>query len=95
MRICAGIITWQDGDALANTILSVRDVVDCFERIRPFPGVPGALGKLRDAGLRLAVLSDFPPGRKLELMGLSAWFDIALGELHTLTPDGWRNVGTD
>jgi hypothetical protein len=28
MRICAGIITWQDGDALTNAVKSVRDVVD-------------------------------------------------------------------
>ena len=28
MRICAGIITWQDGDALRNAIHSVEDVVD-------------------------------------------------------------------
>jgi hypothetical protein len=28
VRICAGIITWQDGDALDNAIASVRDVVD-------------------------------------------------------------------
>lgn len=28
MRICAGIITWQDGDALRNAIRSVEDVVD-------------------------------------------------------------------
>ena len=28
MRICAGIITWQDGDALDNCIASIRHVVD-------------------------------------------------------------------
>lgn len=28
MRICAGIVTWQDGDALTNAIASIRDVVD-------------------------------------------------------------------
>ena len=30
MRICAGIITWNDGDALGNAIRSVEDVVDCI-----------------------------------------------------------------
>ncbi|HUW42592.1 MAG TPA: HAD family hydrolase [Rectinemataceae bacterium] len=55
-----------------------RDVVACFERIRPFPGAVDALDALRAARLRLAVLSDFPPERKLEYMGLSRCFDVAL-----------------
>jgi putative hydrolase of the HAD superfamily len=55
-----------------------RRVVDCFTDIKPFPGLVDALGRIRASGLRIAALSDFPPERKLELMGLADWFDIQL-----------------
>ncbi|HTX71539.1 MAG TPA: HAD family hydrolase [Rectinemataceae bacterium] len=55
-----------------------RQVAECFGTIRPYRGAREALHRLRDAGLRLAVLSDFPPRRKLELMKLSDLFEVAL-----------------
>jgi putative hydrolase of the HAD superfamily len=48
-----------------------------FARIRPYRGVPGALAALAGGGLRLAVLSDLPPKRKLELMGIAGSFEAA------------------
>jgi putative hydrolase of the HAD superfamily len=38
--------------------------------IRPFPHVDNALERLRGAGLRLGVMSDYPVERKLEYLGL-------------------------
>jgi putative hydrolase of the HAD superfamily len=38
--------------------------------IRPFPHVERALEQLRNAGLRLGVMSDYPVERKLEYLGL-------------------------
>lgn len=55
-----------------------RRVVDCFSGIKPFPGLVDALGRIRAQGLRIAALSDFPPERKLELMGIAEWFDSQL-----------------
>jgi putative hydrolase of the HAD superfamily len=55
-----------------------RAIVELFARVRPYPGLEAALDGIAGAGLRLAVLSDLPPGRKLELMGLSGRFEAAL-----------------
>ncbi|RKX80325.1 MAG: HAD family hydrolase [Spirochaetes bacterium] len=44
-----------------------------------YPDVRESLEKLKDAGLKLAVLSDFPVGRKLEYFGLEGIFDVILG----------------
>ena len=55
-----------------------RGVEELFSRIRPFAGLTAALDALSAAGLRLGLLSDLPPLRKLELMGLSGRFEVAL-----------------
>jgi len=53
-------------------------VEELFARVRPYRGVGQALDALAGRGLRLALLSDLPPRRKLELMGLWGRFDPAL-----------------
>ena len=49
-----------------------------FARVRPYRGLKPALSELSEAGLRLALLSDLPPKRKLALMGLSGFFEVEL-----------------
>jgi putative hydrolase of the HAD superfamily len=49
-----------------------------FARVRPYRGLKSALNELARAGLRLALLSDLPPKRKLALMGLSGFFEVEL-----------------
>jgi len=46
-----------------------------FHKIKLFPHVKETLSMFRSAGLRLAVLSDFPPRRKIELLGLADFFE--------------------
>ncbi|MDR1618797.1 MAG: HAD family hydrolase [Treponema sp.] len=60
-----------------------------FKKIRPFPHVEETLGALKKAGLPLALLSDFPPARKLENMGLGGFWDLVLctEETGRLKPD--------
>jgi len=53
-------------------------VEELFARIRPFRGCASALDALAEKGMRLAVLSDLPTDRKLELLGLSGRFEAAL-----------------
>lgn len=53
-------------------------VPELFARVRLFRGLRGALARLEAAGLRLALLSDLPPQRKLEVMGLGGIFDPTL-----------------
>ena len=54
------------------------ELEDSFDRVRPFPGVEPCLKRFTDAGLRLAALSDFPAPKKLEMLGLRGFFDLAL-----------------
>ena len=49
-----------------------------FSRVRPFSGLVPALDALAASGLRIALLSDLPPLRKLGLMGLAGRFEPAL-----------------
>jgi putative hydrolase of the HAD superfamily len=55
-----------------------RGVEDFFDRVKSFRGLEAALGELARGGLRLALLSDLPPARKLELLGLTDRFEAAL-----------------
>jgi putative hydrolase of the HAD superfamily len=49
-----------------------------FSRIRLFPHVRETLALFRGAGLKLGLLSDFPPVRKVSLLGLDGFFDVLL-----------------
>jgi putative hydrolase of the HAD superfamily len=61
-----------------------------FSRIRLFPAVRETLTAFREAGLKLGLLSDFPPVRKIALLGLEGYFDVLLSTEETgrLKPDG-------
>ncbi len=48
-----------------------------FRRLKPLPGVRYTLLALKERGLPLAALSDFPVQRKLEYLGLDDLMDIA------------------
>jgi putative hydrolase of the HAD superfamily len=54
-----------------------------FRHIKPYGGVPLCLRTLRASGLRLGLLSDLPPFRKIELMGLRPYFDTVLCSEHS------------
>lgn len=68
-------------EAAAAAIIE-RDFYDelqeLFAKVKPYRGLKTALAELAGAGLRLALLSDLPPKRKLELMGLSGLFEVEL-----------------
>jgi putative hydrolase of the HAD superfamily len=51
---------------------------EVFAAIRPYPSVAPLLTRLRTQGYKLGALSDFPCERKLELLGLSDKFDVAM-----------------
>ena len=50
-----------------------------FKNFRIYPDVRDSLIKLKNSGLKLAVLSDFPVGKKLEYFNLADLFDVVLG----------------
>ncbi|MCL1815733.1 MAG: HAD family hydrolase [Treponema sp.] len=70
--------------------LVYRDWETLFPGIELFPHVKETLSAFRDAGLKLALLSDFPPERKITLLGLEGFFDFILSteETGALKPSG-------
>ena len=60
-----------------------------LHRVPVFPGVVRTVERLRAAGLKLAVASDFPVRRKLEILGLSGLWDceISTEEVGYLKPN--------
>jgi len=60
-----------------------------FRKIKLFPHVKEVLGEMKAAGLKLGLLSDFPPDTKLEYLGLSGFWDTALctESIGALKPD--------
>jgi putative hydrolase of the HAD superfamily len=76
----AASLGMRDSDETASLIerYFYRGIEELFSRVCPFPGVKPALEALAGGGLRLALLSDLPPARKLELLGLSGRFEVAL-----------------
>ena len=79
----AGLVAKRLGiePAAAATMIDrdfYRGIEELFSRIRPFRGLVPALDAIAASGLRLALLSDLPPRRKLELLGLSDRFEFAI-----------------
>lgn len=60
-----------------------------FRHIRPFGGAALCLETLRGSGLKLGLLSDLPPLRKMELLGFRGYFDFVLcsEDFGALKPD--------
>lgn len=59
-----------------------------FRAVRPYPGAVECVRAMKAAGLRIGVLSDFPPGQKGDMWGIRALCDACLGteELGALKP---------
>jgi len=62
-------------EARARAEVSVYgQLEECFAQVRLFDGVKDCLAELSARGLRLGLLSDFPPRRKLDLLGIAGFF---------------------
>ena len=64
-------------------VLVYRGWEGLFGRVALFPHVRETLEALRAGGLGLALLSDFPPDRKITLLGLEGLFDALLSSEET------------
>ena len=60
-----------------------------FPKISCFKGVPETFRKFKEAGLKIALLSDLPPEQKCEIWGIKPYCDAILGteSLGALKPD--------
>lgn len=79
----AALIAASLGIGEAEAARAVEQVIyaamaERFRFIKPFSGVLPCLEALRKSGLRLGLLSDLPPPRKTELLGLEGRFDTLL-----------------
>jgi putative hydrolase of the HAD superfamily len=54
-----------------------------FKNITPFSGVRECLAAIRSGGRKLGLLSDFPPEKKLEHLGLGGIWDVVLCSEYT------------
>ncbi len=50
-----------------------------FLKVKPYSGIEEMLIACKEAGLKLAVMSDFPPEQKGDIWGFSKYFDVILG----------------
>lgn len=60
-----------------------------FRKVKLYPHVRETLQTFKDSGLKLGLLSDFPPEQKLEYLGLTGYWDAVLCSENTgrLKPD--------
>jgi putative hydrolase of the HAD superfamily len=74
-------------DLLSSPIDDVKSIIDTiiygkveasFRMLRPYPDLIPCLETLSSAGLKLGLLSDLPPDRKLGLLGLEGFFTCSV-----------------
>jgi putative hydrolase of the HAD superfamily len=58
--------------------LIYRNWEPLFKKIKPYPHVRETLEALHKKGFKLGLLSDFPPEKKLEYLGLADYWDTIL-----------------
>jgi putative hydrolase of the HAD superfamily len=81
-------ISAQEAAARIRTLV-YREMENRFDRVRPYTYVRETLAALKDAGYKLAVLSDFPVAGKLAALGLETYWDCRLcsEQTHYLKPN--------
>ncbi|MFA6507311.1 MAG: HAD family hydrolase [Treponemataceae bacterium] len=89
-RIMAEILNDDPETIKAKTErLIYRGWEPLFQKIKLFEGVRETLTEFKAAGLKLGLLSDFPPETKLEYLGISDFWDVVMCSENTgrLKPD--------
>jgi putative hydrolase of the HAD superfamily len=78
-RFMAEILKSDPGEVKEKTErLIYRGWEPLFRKVKLFPEVKETLAAFREGGLKLGLLSDFPPDQKLEYMNLSGLWDTVL-----------------
>lgn len=50
-----------------------------FKKVKPYKHINETFIKFKEAGLKLAILSDFPPAQKGDIWGVAKYCDVILG----------------
>ena len=60
-----------------------------LSKAKPYPQVPSLLAALKNAGLKMGVITDYPVGDKLSALGFDQYWDVAISadELGHLKPE--------
>jgi carbonic anhydrase len=93
-----GAVTRTSTDFIGTWVSGLRDLTEALD---PSARADGASSNLerRVVERSLANLRTFPWIQSRERAGTltlhGCWFDVALGELHELTPSGWGRVGPE
>ena len=71
-------ITQEEASAKLDKII-YTGLKRYFVKMNPCKGAPELIRKIKDAGCKVALLSDFPPEQKGELWGIKAMADLSMG----------------
>ncbi len=71
-------ISVEEAHTKINTIV-YEGLKPFFKKVRPFNNIEETLIAFKNAGLKLAVMSDFPPEQKGDIWGFKKYFDVVLG----------------
>ncbi|MCQ2247748.1 MAG: HAD family hydrolase [Treponema sp.] len=59
--------------------ISYRGLEKFFKKIKPFPHAREAIEQMKAAGLKIGILSDFPPDQKGDIWGIRPLADVCMG----------------
>ena len=71
-------ISVEEAHKKINTIV-YDGLTPFFKKVKPFKYIEECLQGLKDRGIKLAILSDFPPEQKGNIWGFLPYFDVVLG----------------
>ena len=71
-------ISVEEAHKKINSI-SYSGIKNFFEGIKPFRNMYSSIKAMKDAGLKIAVLSDFPPDQKGDIWGVRELCDVCMG----------------
>jgi len=77
--LCAGYlrIPAERAQELLETCI-YGTFMDMLSKAEPYPGAESLLASLKDAGLKLGVITDYTVGKKLSALGLDQYWDVAV-----------------
>ena len=77
--LCAGYmrIPADQAQALLDTHI-YGTYMNMLSKAKPYPQVEGLLADLKNAGLKLGIITDYPTGKKLSALGFDQYWDVAI-----------------
>ncbi len=82
-RMCSLMYNKSDKTAVSLFLEKEKKIFteryyELFKNIKPYDGVKEVLSTLKETGYKMALLSDFPVGSKIEALGFAEYFSLSL-----------------